>query len=115
MRRGPAVLPDDRVVDRLASLPVPEDGRLTLIGDADARQIFQGNILLLKRFARHSALRLEDFLRVVLDPAGLRIDLADFALRGADRGACASRVTSAPTACGTSKPISATSRTTITT
>src|SRR2546425_2738555 len=87
MRRGPPVLPDDGVVDRLASLPVPEDGRLTLIGDADARQVFEGNILLLQRFARHGALRLEDFLRIVLDPAGLRIDLAEFALRAADRGA----------------------------
>jgi len=47
----------------------------------------QGNILFLKRFARHLALGLEDFLRIVLHPAGLRIDLAQFALRGADRGA----------------------------
>src|SRR5207245_8398815 len=87
MSRGPAVLPDDGVVDRLAALAVPDDGRLTLIGDADAHQIFHGNIFLLKRFAGHLTLRLEDFLRVVLDPAALRIDLAQFALRGADRGA----------------------------
>src|SRR2546426_3863815 len=33
------------------------------------------------------SLRLEDFPRIVLDPAGLRIDLAEFALRAADRGA----------------------------
>src|SRR5437879_5274134 len=74
-------------MDRLAALAVPEDSRLTLIGDADAHQIFQGNILFLKRFARHLALRLEDFLWIVLDPAGLRIDLAEFALRAADGGA----------------------------
>src|SRR2546427_10182877 len=84
---GPAVLPDDGVVNRLAALAVPDDGRLALIGDADARQVFQEDIPLLKRFARHSALRLEDFLRIVLHPARLRIDLAEFALRAADRGA----------------------------
>ena len=35
--RGAAILPDDRVVDRLAGLAVPDDGRLALVGDADAR------------------------------------------------------------------------------
>src|SRR5438552_17101236 len=87
MRHGPPVLPDDGVVDWLAGLAVPDDGRLALIGYADAHQVLQGNILVLRRFAGHLTLRLEDFLRVVLDPAGLRIDLAQFALRGADRGA----------------------------
>ena len=32
---GAAVLPDDRVVDRLAGLAVPDDRRLALVGDAD--------------------------------------------------------------------------------
>ena len=33
----PAVLPDDRRADRLAGLPVPDDRRLALIGQADGR------------------------------------------------------------------------------
>ena len=36
--RGAAVLPDDGVVDRLAGGAVPDDGRLALVGDADARR-----------------------------------------------------------------------------
>src|SRR5205807_8845893 len=81
------ILPDDRVVDRLAALPVPKDGGFALVGDADRRQLLQRDARLAQRFARHVALRLEDLLRVMLDPAGLRIDLPQFALRGADRGA----------------------------
>ena len=35
------ILPDDRVVDRLAALPVPKDGGFALVGDADRRQLLQ--------------------------------------------------------------------------
>ena len=37
--RGAAVLPDDRVVDRLAGLAVPDDGGLALVGDADGGDV----------------------------------------------------------------------------
>ena len=36
---GAAILPDDGVVDRLAGLAVPDDGRLALIGDADGGDV----------------------------------------------------------------------------
>ena len=39
MRVGARVLPDDRVVDRLAGLAVPDHGRLALVGDADRRDV----------------------------------------------------------------------------
>jgi len=39
--RGAPVLPDDGVVDRLAGLPVPDDGGLALVGDAHAHQVGQ--------------------------------------------------------------------------
>ena len=39
MRVGARVLPDDRVVDRLAGLAVPDDRRLALVGDADRRDV----------------------------------------------------------------------------
>ena len=41
--RGPAVLPDDGVVDRLAGLAIPDHGGLALVRDADA-----GDVLLTK-------------------------------------------------------------------
>ena len=36
--RGAAVLPDDRVVDRLAGRAIPDDRGLALVGDADRRR-----------------------------------------------------------------------------
>src|SRR6185295_13578617 len=81
LRRGAPVLPDDRVVDRLAGLPVPDDGGLALVGDADRDQVLERDGGVADRFARHFALRGEDLLRVVLDPARLRKDLRELALR----------------------------------
>jgi hypothetical protein len=81
------VLPDDGVVDRLAALPVPEDRRLALVGDADAHQVLHGDVFFSQRLARHVALRAKDLHRIVLDPARLRIDLAELALRHRHRRA----------------------------
>ena len=39
--RGAAILPDDRVVDRLAGLAVPDDGRFALVGDADGGDVLR--------------------------------------------------------------------------
>src|SRR6185503_21155517 len=82
LRRGAPVLPDDGVMDRLAGLPVPEDRGLALVGDADAHHILERDLGPAQHFARGVALRLVDLLRVVLDPAGLRENLAELALRG---------------------------------
>ena len=56
LRRGTPVLPDDGVVDRLAGLPVPDDGGLALVGDADAHHVLQRHLGLAQDFARGVAL-----------------------------------------------------------
>src|SRR5699024_12469816 len=46
---GSGVLPDDGVVDGSSGLLVPDDGGLTLVGDADRGDLFGGDIDLAKR------------------------------------------------------------------
>ena len=78
---GAAVLPDDRGVLGFAGLPIPEDHRLPLVGDADPldpdplsrhgippRQ-GTGNR---QRLAGDPDGDVADLLRVMLDPTGLR-------------------------------------------
>ena len=80
--RGAAVLPDDRVVDRLAGLAVPDDGRLALVGDADGGDVRRrASPRAAERLDGDADLRRPDLLRVVLDPAGLRKDLRELLLR----------------------------------
>ena len=79
------VLPDDRIVDRLAGGAVPDDGGLALIGDADAGDIVRGEAGLGHRLAHGRDRRLPDFLRVVLDQTRRRKDLPQFLLRGGER------------------------------
>jgi hypothetical protein len=87
LRGSAPVLPHDRVVERLAGLPVPQHRGLALVGDADRADLLRLDAGLLDRLARGVALRDPDFLRIVLDPAGLREDLAEFALRARARRA----------------------------
>ena len=87
LRRGATVLPHDRVVERLTGLPIPQHSGLALVGDADRADLLWLDAGLLDRLARGVALRDPDFLRIVLDPAGLREDLAEFALRNGARRA----------------------------
>ena len=72
-RRGAAVLPDDGVVHRLAAGALPQNRRLALVGDADRGD---GRGRCRDRLAAGGDHCLPDFLGIVLDPAGLRIDLA---------------------------------------
>src|SRR5207245_9635313 len=46
---GAGVLPDHRVVDRLAGLLLPDHGGLTLVGDPDARDLVGLDPFLLHR------------------------------------------------------------------
>ena len=48
LRRPPA-LPDNRVMDRLARLSIPQDGRFALIRNPDRRDVFRLRIRLLHR------------------------------------------------------------------
>ena len=80
--RRAAALPDDGVVDGLARRAIPKNRRLALVRDADRRDRAAK-----ARFAQglrgNGALALPDLVRVVLDPAGLRKVLGEFALRDA--------------------------------
>ena len=77
---GAPVLPYDRAGEWLQRLAVPCDYRLALVGDPDRCNAFG------RAVAQHPACtiegRLPDFLRIVLDPAGLREMLRDLGLRG---------------------------------
>jgi hypothetical protein len=66
-------------LDRLTALPIPHDGGLALIGDAHGHDL--AHFCFLNSFPGNVALCAEDFFRIVLDPAGLRKDLAELALR----------------------------------
>ncbi len=68
-RRAP-VLPDDGVVDRLAGVPVPDERRLALVGDAEPGEVGGGDLRLGDRLAHRVHGRSPQILRVVLDPAG---------------------------------------------
>src|SRR6185312_12950310 len=77
---GPRVLPDDRVVDRLAGLAVPDHGGLALVGDPDRGDVAGLGVGARHRPADHLARTPPDLGRVVLDPAGFRRDLLVLAL-----------------------------------
>ena len=83
--RGSSVLPDDRVGHGAAGRPVPEHGRLALVGDADRGHVRGAEPRLGEGEGGHVALGGEDLLRVVLHPARLREELAEFLLGKAYR------------------------------
>ena len=102
--RGAAVLPDERVVDRLAAARIPGDDRLALVGDPDRFELGAADPGIGQRLAADALGHLPDLARVVLDPAGpgkvlaeLRVGAAgDLALvvedeAGAARGALIDR------------------------
>ena len=73
--RCPPALPDDRAPDRLAGLPVPDHGRFALVGQADRLDVAHVDPRPAHRLAQRVHLALIDVLRIVLDPAGLRVVL----------------------------------------
>ncbi len=79
-----AILPDDRVVDRLAGGTVPDQRGLALVGDADRRDVFRRDAGFRHHFAHGLDRGRPDRLRIVLDQAGRRIDLRKFPLRDGD-------------------------------
>ena len=80
-RFGAAVLPHDGVVDGQARFAVPDDRRLALVGDADGAHVAGVQAGLGQRVPGGGELGAPDFLRVVFDPARLRVDLCQFLLR----------------------------------
>ena len=83
---GSAVLPDDGGVDGLAGGAVPHDYSFALVGDADGGEIAGARARLGEDFDGATELRGEDLVSVVLDPAGLGIELLEFVLGNGDDG-----------------------------
>src|SRR5699024_9148605 len=81
---GPGVLPDDGVVDGPSGLLVPDDGGLTLVGDADRGDLFGGDVTFSKRFLDDGLDVGPDLLGVVFDPSRAGKDLLVFALAHRD-------------------------------
>src|SRR5262249_41705181 len=78
-----AALPDDGVEDRAPALAVPDHRGLALVGEADRGDL--GGVG--DDLAEHLERRLPDLVRVVLHPAGLRIDLAEFGVGAVEQAA----------------------------
>ena len=80
VRRAP-ILPDDGVGDGLAGLAIPHDRGLALVGDADRGDVARTHARAGQHLHGDAGLRRPDLQRVVLDPAWLRKDLSELALR----------------------------------
>ena len=74
---GAPVLPDNRVIDRHSTGAVPDDGRLTLVGDADDHRRLIG---LRQDFLRDGQDRRPDRFGIMFHPALSRIVLGEFLL-----------------------------------
>src|SRR5690242_13939775 len=83
--RGAAILPDNRVVNRLAGGALPDHRGLALIGDADPGDVAGREPGFGECLAHGVDHRAPNLLRVMLDFAGRRIDLAQLALRDGKR------------------------------
>src|SRR5699024_8909287 len=69
------VLPDDRVVDGLPGVLVPDHGGLTLIRDAHALELVAVDVRPRQGLTDRLVRVLDDLLRVVFDPTGAGKDL----------------------------------------
>src|SRR5207237_1683777 len=64
------VLPDDRPAQRVARTPVPQHGRLALVGDPDGGDLLGADIGVRERLRYHALEGVPDLDGVVLDPSG---------------------------------------------
>ena len=78
-------LPADGVVDRSPRMAIPDHRRLTLIRDADRRDLRLFDARLANRLLRRLNLYRPDLVRILLDPAGLRVIDAQFLLHEGDQ------------------------------
>ena len=79
------VLPDDRAVDGPAAAPVPDDGRLALIRQADGREVGRLDPGSGESVFRRAEDGLPELLRLVLHPARTRKILRHFAVAAPPR------------------------------
>ena len=82
---GAAVLPDERVVQRLAGGRVPDDHGLPLVCDADRVELAWLEAGVRERLAGDGVGDLPDLGGVVLDPAGLGEVLGELPVAAADQ------------------------------
>gem|GEM_PF-4368867 len=78
---GAAVLPDDGVMNGDARFAVPKHRGFTLVGDAQGAHLTRRDASFGQGLTGGGKLGTPDFQRVVLYPAGLRVDLGEFPLR----------------------------------
>ena len=78
--RSSAALPHDRIIDRFSSLLVPDNRRLTLIGDTDRRNIRRRRADHVHRLNRHAKHCRPDLIGIVLHPARIRKKLPELFL-----------------------------------
>ena len=77
---GPAILPDDRVVDGLAGGAIPNQRRLALVGDADGLHVGRADSRPRQHLDSGAALRRPDLDGVMFHPAGLGKNLGELLL-----------------------------------
>ena len=83
---GAPILPNDRVIYGIATLAIPHNRGLALIGNADGSDIAGLRPHLTQSFESNRDLRRRDLLGIVFDPSGLGEDLGEFTLSdGANR------------------------------
>ena len=87
---NPSILPDDRIHYRIARSAIPKDRSLTLIRDSNSRQVSRFQIRPVERLRDDLTSPLQNFLRVVLHPPRLWIELLMLSLR--DRYAAAAAI-----------------------
>ena len=82
-------LPDNGVVDGLSGGGVPHDGGLALVVDTYGVDVCCGETALGEKLCERAKLRVENVLRVVLNPARLGEDLLEGSLHAVDHAALA--------------------------
>jgi len=76
-----AILPDDGVVDRFAGLAVPDNRRLSLVGNADSGDVRRAHPRSTECFGGRPDLRGPNLVGVMFDPARIGINLFKLFLR----------------------------------
>jgi hypothetical protein len=78
--RSASILPDDGGMNGLACFAIPNDGRLSLVGDSNRRHVAGLGASLAKCGASYRQLALPNLPSIVLNPAGLWEMLSEFFL-----------------------------------
>jgi len=79
---GATALPDDGVMDGLARVAVPDDDGLALVGEGEGRDLAGLTLGARQHVEQHGALGLPENFGIVLDPAGVGIELGKLLLFG---------------------------------